>query len=126
MDERGGRNRCNLPKTQDFKLVAPKGALRKGMFMFKRTWWVTLGLFLAIALLLPSVGASYEYIDITNPFLRKIPLAVQPFRLTQTDKTTTDTATRMAGLLEQTLNFTDYFKLIEGDQFGGDGNPPPL
>ncbi len=96
------------------------------MFMFKRTWWATLGLFLIIGLLLPPVGAGYDYIDITNPFLRKIPLAVQPFRLAGTDKETTDTAARMVGLLEETLNFTDYFKLIEGDRFGGEGNQPPI
>lgn len=126
MDKLGGRNRGTWLKSPDFKMVTPKGLSRKGMFMFKRTGWVTLGLFLIIGLLLPSVGAGYEYIDITNPFLRKLPLAVQPFRLTQKDKVTTDTATRMAGLLEKTLNFTDYFKLIEGDQFGGDGSPPPI
>ena len=58
-----------------------------------------------------------EYIDISNPFLRKIPLAIPLFRNetgTQEEKRLADSS---ADLLASSLEFTGYFKLLDRGAF---------
>lgn len=60
---------------------------------------------------------SYDYIDITNPFLRKIPMAVPVFKsMTPTGEETAFSRSASA-LLSETLDFTGYFKLIDPGAF---------
>jgi TolB protein len=61
--------------------------------------------------------AEYDVIDITKPFLRKIPLAVPLFKNvneTAEEKQLSETA---ADFLSDTLEFTGYFKILERDSF---------
>ena len=61
--------------------------------------------------------AEYDVIDITKPFLRKIPLAVPSF------KNGTDLAEEMkssqsaADFLSDSLDFTGYFKILDRGSF---------
>jgi TolB protein len=60
---------------------------------------------------------QYEYIDISNPFLRKIPLAVPLFKNkngTGEEKRLSDSS---ADLLAASLEFTGYFKLLDRGAF---------
>ena len=60
---------------------------------------------------------QYEYIDISNPFLRKIPLAIPLFKNvtgTQEEKHLSESS---ADLLTSSLEFTGYFKLLDRGAF---------
>jgi TolB protein len=60
---------------------------------------------------------QYEYIDISNPFLRKIPLAIPLFKNetgTQGEKHLSESS---ADLLASSLEFTGYFKLLDRGAF---------
>ena len=61
--------------------------------------------------------AEYDVIDITKPFLRKIPLAVPLFKNvneTAEEKQLSETA---ADFLSDTLEFTGYFKILDRGSF---------
>ena len=61
--------------------------------------------------------AGYDYIEITDPFLKKIPIAI-PFFKTFTDGRAEDeTSTTASDLLADSLEFTGYFKLLNRDAF---------
>jgi len=77
--------------------------------------------------LLPRISwADYDYIDITNPFLRKIPLAVQPFKLSERISQNEKAAVAATGLISETLEFTGYFKIIDPEAFLVDAKHPPI
>ena len=60
---------------------------------------------------------QYEYIDISNPFLRKIPLAIPLFKNengTHEEKRLSESS---ADLLAASLEFTGYFKLLDRGAF---------
>ncbi len=46
---------------------------------------IIVGLIGFLAFSLPAGAEEYEYIDISNPFLRKIPTAIPPFNKENTD-----------------------------------------
>ena len=76
--------------------------------------WVAFGLVAAV----PGISyADYDYIDITNPFLRKSPLAVQPFKISDRTPENEKAAAQAIGLIEQSLEFTGYFKIIDSGAF---------
>jgi TolB protein len=64
-----------------------------------------------------SEGGAYQYIDIRNPFLRKIPLAVPHFKLTAGGGREEDAGRKAADLLAASLDFTGYFKLLDRAAF---------
>ncbi len=60
---------------------------------------------------------QYDYIDISNPFLRKIPLAVPVFK-TETGSTEGKQLSKSAAdQLASSLEFTGYFKLLDRGAF---------
>ncbi len=61
-----------------------------------------------------SSDDSYDYIDLSNPFLRKIPLAVPLFK---TGVEPSPSAVEAADLLAASLGFTGYFKLLDRGAF---------
>jgi TolB protein len=67
-----------------------------------------------IFLLLPALSsAQYEYIDINNPFLRKIPMAIpdfSPFGDAGTDPALLKQST---DILTKALDFSGFFKLLD-------------
>ena len=60
---------------------------------------------------------QYEYIDISNPFLRKIPLAVPLFKNENGTAEEKRLSTSSADLLASSLEFTGYFKLLDRGAF---------
>jgi TolB protein len=80
---------------------------------------IALGFYLmsSIACLAQSDADQYEYIDISNPFLRKIPLAIPLFK----NMTGTGEEERLsnssAQLLATSLEFTGYFKILDREAF---------
>ena len=84
-----------------------------------------ISLIIALALLmLTGVGSStaiakepFEYLDISNPFLRKIPLAVPFFKPLNDNPETGQDCRLAAQLLSETLEFTGYFKLMDRGAF---------
>lgn len=61
--------------------------------------------------------AKYDYIDITNPFIKKIPIAVPFFKVMTENAEEMKRAGEAADLLSETLDFTGYFKIIDRGAF---------
>ncbi len=59
----------------------------------------------------------YDYIDISNPFLRKIPLAIPLFKNESGTAETARLARSSADLLSASLEFTGYFKILDRGAF---------
>ncbi len=76
---------------------------------------------IAIAAVLAIAGearAAYDYVDISNPSLRKIPMAVSDFKTQPPDRAALG---REGGeLLEKNLDFTGYFSMIPEGRFPAD------
>ncbi len=58
-------------------------------------------------------GAGYDYIDITHPFLRKIPIAIPVFKKVYPGEATDRLSRTASDLLAETLDFTGYFKILD-------------
>jgi TolB protein len=82
---------------------------------------------LVAILLIGAPGrAKYEYIDINNPFLRKIPLAI-PLCVSVSDSDTDEIVLREATeILEEMLDFTGYFEMIDRGAFLVDPQNPAI
>ena len=66
----------------------------------------------------PAFGADeVKYIDITNPFIRKIPIAIPPFKTGAVVPAVEQMALNGANLLSDSLEFTGYFKMLDRDAF---------
>ncbi len=66
----------------------------------------------------PSVArAGYDYVDISQPFLRKIPIAVPLFKKVSSGHETDQLSKSASNLLAETLEFTGYFKFIDREAF---------
>jgi TolB protein len=65
-----------------------------------------------------ATGAvGYDYIDITNPFLKKIPLAVPLFKDMSSTAQSATMAREASDLLAESLQYTGYFKLVDRKAF---------
>ena len=64
-----------------------------------------------------SDADQYEYIDISNPFLRKIPLAIPLFKNVTGSGEEERLSTASADLLSSSLEFTGYFKTLDRGAF---------
>ena len=69
---------------------------------------------------------EYEYIDISNPFIRKIPLAVPRFKMISGDAAEHEFSRQASDLLAETLEFTGYFKLLDQGAFLADPMNPSI
>jgi TolB protein len=85
-----------------------------------RRWVICLLVCAAVAFSILPVWAqseTYQYIDIRNPFLRKIPLAVPLFK-NQTGGPREDENSRKAvEVMGASLDFTGYFKILDRAAF---------
>lgn len=77
---------------------------------------------LLILLIVPAApleaqSESYPYIDIRNPYYRKIPLAVPWFKTQPAGPREEENARRAADLLAASLDFTGYFKILDRSAF---------
>lgn len=61
--------------------------------------------------------AEYDYIDITNPFLRKSPIAIPQFKNLTADPSGVVLSGRASDLLAETLAFTGYFEIVDRKAF---------
>jgi len=61
--------------------------------------------------------AGYDYIDITNPFLRKIPVAVSYFKTFSGNPAERQVALKTSDLFSSMLEFTGYFKMLDRAAF---------
>ncbi len=66
----------------------------------------------------PGVArAGYDYVDISQPFLRKIPIAVPLFKKVSSGHEADQLSKSASDLLAETLEFTGYFKFIDREAF---------
>ncbi|MEE9496371.1 MAG: Tol-Pal system beta propeller repeat protein TolB [Desulfobacterales bacterium] len=100
----------NLYNSKEIGMIV--GCLRSIVF-------ITLGFFLMgpMLCLAQSDADQYEYIDISNPFLRKIPLAVPFFKNVTGTGEEERLSKSSAELLSSSLAFTGYFKILERGAF---------
>lgn len=61
--------------------------------------------------------AGYDYIDITQPYLRKLPIAVPFFKNISTGDDAARLSRTLSDLLADTLDFTGYFKIMNREAF---------
>ena len=73
--------------------------------------WMMVGCFSA------GVGADVKYFDLTNPYLRKIPMAVPAFRAMTASPDETAQVIPMADKLQEMLDFSGYFKMLDRASF---------
>jgi TolB protein len=71
-------------------------------------------------------AVEYDYIDISNPFLRKIPLAVPWFKNVSGGPDVEALSVNLADLLSDTLEFTGYFKMLDRQAFLMDSKNPDI
>ncbi len=64
-----------------------------------------------------SDADQYEYIDISNPFLRKIPLAIPLFKNVTGSMEEDRVSKSSAELLSSSLEYTGYFKILDRGAF---------
>ena len=87
--------------------------------------WLRCTLFIIVANLLigpvfclaQSDKDQYDYIDISNPFLRKIPLAIPLFKNENRTGEEKRLSNSSVDLLASSLEFTGYFKLLDRGAF---------
>jgi len=91
-----------------------------------RAWliWTIAGLMLPCAAL--GARGGYDYIDITNPFMRKIPMAVPYFKTAGALEREVAASREAADLLADTLDFTAYFKILDRGAFLFDPQSMPV
>jgi TolB protein len=66
----------------------------------------------------PQIGsAEVKYIDLTNPFLRKIPMAVPVFKAMTPSPAETALVGAIADQVSDMLEFTGYFKMLDRTAF---------
>jgi TolB protein len=75
--------------------------------------------FALVSVCVISVNAqrAIDYIDISNPFLRKIPIAIPVFKFTPETSPSKNVANDMTQVLSDTLEFTGYFKMLNEKSF---------
>jgi TolB protein len=86
-----------------------------------------MGCVVALMVSQASIGAAeYDYIDISNPFLRKIPLAVPWFKNISGNQNLEALSVKLPDLLSDTLEFTGYFKMLDRQAFLMDSKNPDI
>ena len=85
--------------------------------MSRRRLMFVLPVLLFLLLPWPVAAAQYDYIDISNPFLRKTPIAVPMFKAAAQDPSAMEAAKAASALLEYYLDFTGYFSISDPAAF---------
>ena len=77
--------------------------------------WLIITVFI---LTIPGVSlAGYNYIDITQPYLKKLPIAVPFFKTISNGDDAYRLSRTLSDLLANTLDFTGYFKILNREAF---------
>lgn len=73
---------------------------------------------IAVAIVFPhAASADIKFIDLTNPFLNKIPLAVPVFKSVTPSDAEQPIAGRVSDSISELLDFTGYFKILDRESF---------
>ena len=72
---------------------------------------------LSLVMIPCGVSAKHDYVDINNPFIRKIPIAVPVFKAMSGSSAETALTRSAADLLSDSLQFTGYFKMLDRGAF---------
>ncbi|MFZ0134584.1 MAG: Tol-Pal system beta propeller repeat protein TolB [Desulfobacterales bacterium] len=84
-------------------------------------------IFLILLLPLPAAAAGqYDYIDIDNPFSRKIPMAIPAFSALSPDGTDAALLQKATDILSRSLDFTGFFNIIDRGAYLLDANKAVL
>jgi TolB protein len=75
------------------------------------------GLFVGLLICSSRPCRALVYIDITAPYLRKIPTAVPFFKDQGSEKKQDELAAALADLLAETIHFTGFFKILDRGSF---------
>ena len=88
-------------------------------YMLEKPYLKISGFILALAFFfVPLLSfAEYDYIDITDPFLRKIPLAIPFFKTFTGGQAEAKASITASDLLAESLEFTGYFKILDRGAF---------
>jgi TolB protein len=78
---------------------------------------VLVGLFLGVFICSNTPCQARVYIDITAPYLRKIPTAVPFFKDQGSGNKQGELAGTLADLLAETIHFTGFFKILDQESF---------
>lgn len=70
----------------------------------------------------PIQAAQYDYVDISNPFLKKIPIAIPQIGTGSGNQAEKEFAAAATDLLSRSLEFTGYFKMLDRGAFLIDEN----
>lgn len=85
--------------------------------MIRTKYVVMLWVALIVACLPSGSRAEIQYIDLTNPFLRKIPMAVPVFKAMTPSASETELAASIADQISDMLEFASYFKMLDRGSF---------
>jgi TolB protein len=85
--------------------------------MIRRRLIIALTVLLGLLLPLSTFAAPYNYIDISNPFLRKTPIAVPTFKASASDPTAMSAAKATSERLAYYFEFTGYFSISDPGAF---------
>ena len=101
--------------------------IRQGVSMKGHGKHLIFGITLAFAFCLLAwtpARADYDYIDISNPFLKKIPIAIPYIGTANGSQPEKEFALASTDLLSNSLEFTGYFKMLDRDAFLIDQDTP--
>ncbi len=82
----------------------------------KTRFWILISVLAAILAAGPGTRpalAQFDYIDISNPFLRKVPMAVPVFKSFSGSAREKVMAVKLARMLAGNLEFTSYFTILD-------------
>ncbi len=79
-----------------------------------------------VASMASTANAQYDYIDITNPYLRKIPVAIPYFKAITGSEDELDISRKGADILVDALLFTGYFSMVDREAYLVDPQQAPL
>jgi len=74
-------------------------------------------LLISVAAVAPSSYAQYDYIDITKPFLRKIPIAIPVFKAINRTAQESEIGKKGSDILSEVIEFTGYFSALDRKAF---------
>jgi TolB protein len=89
----------------------------KVYYLIKRFIIIFCMLILGIAAVAPYSQAQYDYIDITKPFLRKIPIAIPVFKAINRTGEESEIGKKGADILSEALEFTGFFTMLDRKAF---------
>ena len=79
--------------------------------------WALLACMMTFVIAPQAVNAEIKYFDLTNPFLRKIPMAVPVFQSMTKNSTEMNQVVAFSNELLEMLDFSGYFKMLDRGSF---------